>query len=99
MDNEKIGSYGAQGPLGRAAQLAELAPAYVFFASQDRATSPPRSWESRRFPGDLRGTLSGRYRAVSTNSSITVSHGHGDGARRLLKDEHGSSVPGTVLVT
>ena len=35
MDGEKVESFGAQSPLGRAAQPAELAPAYVFFASQE----------------------------------------------------------------
>ena len=35
MDSEKVESFGAQSPLGRAAQPAELAPAYVFFASQE----------------------------------------------------------------
>jgi len=35
MSSEKVGSFGEQTPLGRAAQPAELAPAYVFFASQE----------------------------------------------------------------
>jgi NAD(P)-dependent dehydrogenase (short-subunit alcohol dehydrogenase family) len=35
MPSEKIESFGGQTPLGRAAQPAELAPAYVFFASQE----------------------------------------------------------------
>jgi NAD(P)-dependent dehydrogenase (short-subunit alcohol dehydrogenase family) len=35
MPAEKVDSFGGQTPLGRAAQPAELAPAYVFFASQE----------------------------------------------------------------
>ncbi|HEU5475902.1 MAG TPA: SDR family oxidoreductase [Actinophytocola sp.] len=35
MPAEKVDSFGEQTPLGRAAQPAELAPAYVFFASQE----------------------------------------------------------------
>jgi NAD(P)-dependent dehydrogenase (short-subunit alcohol dehydrogenase family) len=35
MPAEKVESFGEQVPLGRAAQPAELAPAYVFFASQE----------------------------------------------------------------
>ncbi|WP_275676412.1 SDR family oxidoreductase [Lentzea sp. CC55] len=35
MPAEKVGDFGAQTPMGRAAQPAELAPAYVFFASQE----------------------------------------------------------------
>jgi NAD(P)-dependent dehydrogenase (short-subunit alcohol dehydrogenase family) len=35
MDEEKVESFGAQAPIGRAAQPAELAPAYVFLASQE----------------------------------------------------------------
>jgi NAD(P)-dependent dehydrogenase (short-subunit alcohol dehydrogenase family) len=35
MPADKIDSFGAQTPLGRAAQPAELAPAYVYFASQE----------------------------------------------------------------
>jgi hypothetical protein len=35
MPQEKVASFGEQTPLGRAAQPAELAPAYVFFASQE----------------------------------------------------------------
>jgi NAD(P)-dependent dehydrogenase (short-subunit alcohol dehydrogenase family) len=35
MPGEKVESFGQQTPLGRAAQPAELAPAYVFFASQE----------------------------------------------------------------
>ncbi|HEV2782739.1 MAG TPA: SDR family oxidoreductase [Actinophytocola sp.] len=35
MPADKIDSFGAQTPLGRAAQPAELAPPYVFFASQE----------------------------------------------------------------
>lgn len=35
MPAEKVSSFGEQTPLGRAAQPAELAPAYVFFASQE----------------------------------------------------------------
>jgi NAD(P)-dependent dehydrogenase (short-subunit alcohol dehydrogenase family) len=35
MPGEKVESFGAQTPLGRAGQPAELAPAYVFFASQE----------------------------------------------------------------
>jgi NAD(P)-dependent dehydrogenase (short-subunit alcohol dehydrogenase family) len=35
MSEEKVGSFGKQSPLGRAAQPAELAPIYVFLASQE----------------------------------------------------------------
>jgi len=35
MPEEKVESFGEQTPLGRPAQPAELAPAYVFFASKD----------------------------------------------------------------
>jgi NAD(P)-dependent dehydrogenase (short-subunit alcohol dehydrogenase family) len=35
MPDEKVESFGAETPLGRAGQPAELAPAYVFFASQE----------------------------------------------------------------
>jgi len=35
MAEEKVDSFGADVPLGRAGQPAELAPAYVFFASQE----------------------------------------------------------------
>jgi NAD(P)-dependent dehydrogenase (short-subunit alcohol dehydrogenase family) len=35
MPAEKVDSFGAQTPLGRAGQPAELAPVYVFFASQE----------------------------------------------------------------
>jgi NAD(P)-dependent dehydrogenase (short-subunit alcohol dehydrogenase family) len=35
MPAEKVGSFGEQTPMGRAAQPAELAPPYVFFASQE----------------------------------------------------------------
>ncbi|MDP9395821.1 MAG: SDR family oxidoreductase [Actinomycetota bacterium] len=35
MPAEKVDSFGQQSPMGRAAQPAELAPAYVFFASQE----------------------------------------------------------------
>jgi NAD(P)-dependent dehydrogenase (short-subunit alcohol dehydrogenase family) len=35
MSEEKVGSFGEQTPMGRAGQPAELAPAYVFFASQE----------------------------------------------------------------
>lgn len=35
MDEEKVAHFGEQSPLGRAAQPAEMAPAYVFLASQE----------------------------------------------------------------
>jgi hypothetical protein len=35
MDEERVASFGTQAPMGRAAQPAELAPAYVFLASND----------------------------------------------------------------
>jgi hypothetical protein len=35
MSEEKLASFGAQAPLGRAAQPAELAPFYVFLVSQE----------------------------------------------------------------
>ena len=33
MDEEKVASFGAQAPMGRAAQPDEIAPSYVFFAA------------------------------------------------------------------
>lgn len=38
MPPEKVESFGEQSPLGRASQPAELAPAYVFFASQESSS-------------------------------------------------------------
>ena len=35
MPEDNVGSFGEQTPLGRAGQPAEVAPAYVFFASQE----------------------------------------------------------------
>ena len=35
MPAEKVGVHGESTPLGRAGQPAEVAPAYVFFASQE----------------------------------------------------------------
>lgn len=35
MDEDKVAHFGEQSPLGRAAQPAEMAPAYVFLASQE----------------------------------------------------------------
>jgi NAD(P)-dependent dehydrogenase (short-subunit alcohol dehydrogenase family) len=35
MDEERVASFGTQAPMGRAAQPAELAPAYVFLACND----------------------------------------------------------------
>jgi NAD(P)-dependent dehydrogenase (short-subunit alcohol dehydrogenase family) len=35
MPAEKVESFGAQTPLGRPGQPAELGPVYVFFASQE----------------------------------------------------------------
>ncbi|WP_329493622.1 SDR family oxidoreductase [Kitasatospora herbaricolor] len=35
MDEEKVAHFGEQSPMGRAAQPAEMAPAYVFLASQE----------------------------------------------------------------
>jgi NAD(P)-dependent dehydrogenase (short-subunit alcohol dehydrogenase family) len=35
MPPEKVSSFGEQTPIGGAAQPAELAPAYVFFASRE----------------------------------------------------------------
>lgn len=35
MAEGKVESFGEQTPMGRAGQPAELAPAYVFFASQE----------------------------------------------------------------
>ena len=35
MSSDHVESFGQQAPLGRPAQPAELAPAYVFFASQE----------------------------------------------------------------
>jgi NAD(P)-dependent dehydrogenase (short-subunit alcohol dehydrogenase family) len=35
MSSDTVGSFGEQTPMGRAGQPAELAPAYVFLASQE----------------------------------------------------------------
>ncbi len=35
MPGERVEKHGASAPLGRAGQPAEVAPAFVFFASQD----------------------------------------------------------------
>jgi NAD(P)-dependent dehydrogenase (short-subunit alcohol dehydrogenase family) len=37
MDEDRVESFGEQAPLGRAAQPAEIAPAYVFLASNESA--------------------------------------------------------------
>jgi NAD(P)-dependent dehydrogenase (short-subunit alcohol dehydrogenase family) len=50
MPDEKVEQFGADTPLGRAGQPAELAPAYVFFASQ----------ESSYITGDRIGVTGGR---------------------------------------
>lgn len=50
MPEEKVEQFGADTPLGRAGQPAELAPAYVFFASQ----------ESSYITGDRLGVTGGR---------------------------------------
>jgi NAD(P)-dependent dehydrogenase (short-subunit alcohol dehydrogenase family) len=50
MPADKVSSFGADTPLGRAAQPAELAPPYVFFASQ----------ESSYVTGEVLGVTGGR---------------------------------------
>jgi hypothetical protein len=50
MDEEKVASFGQDTPLGRAGQPAELAPAFVFFASQ----------ESSYVTGEVLGVTGGR---------------------------------------
>ncbi|HYN94335.1 MAG TPA: SDR family oxidoreductase [Pilimelia sp.] len=50
MTEEKVNSFGADTPLGRAGQPAELAPAYVFFASQ----------ESSYITGEVLGVTGGK---------------------------------------
>ena len=50
MPKEKVESFGADTPMGRAGQPAELAPAYVFFASQ----------ESSYVSGEVLGVTGGR---------------------------------------
>ncbi|WP_265522399.1 SDR family oxidoreductase [Oerskovia flava] len=50
LPDEKVEQFGAETPLGRAGQPAELAPAYVFFASQ----------ESSYITGDRIGVTGGR---------------------------------------
>jgi NAD(P)-dependent dehydrogenase (short-subunit alcohol dehydrogenase family) len=50
MPEEKVGSFGGDTPMGRAGQPAELAPAYVFFASQ----------ESGYVSGEVLGVTGGR---------------------------------------
>jgi NAD(P)-dependent dehydrogenase (short-subunit alcohol dehydrogenase family) len=50
MPKEKVESFGSETPLGRAGQPAELAPAYVFFASQ----------ESSYVTGEVLGVTGGR---------------------------------------
>lgn len=51
MPKEKVESFGEQTPLGRAGQPAELAPAYVFFASQ----------ESSYITGEVLGVTGGQF--------------------------------------
>ncbi|WP_405102910.1 SDR family oxidoreductase [Micromonospora sp. NBC_01412] len=53
MPREKVDSFGADVPLGRAGQPAELAPAYVFFASQ----------ESSYVTGEVLGVTGGKLLA------------------------------------
>ena len=53
MPKEKVESFGEQTPLGRAGQPAELAPAYVFFASQ----------ESSYITGEVLGVTGGQFLA------------------------------------
>ena len=50
MPEEKVESFGADTPLGRAGQPAELAPAYVYFASQ----------ESSYITGEVLGVTGGK---------------------------------------
>lgn len=50
MSDDKVSSFGRQVPLGRAAQPAELAPAFVFFASQ----------ESSYITGEILGVTGGQ---------------------------------------
>ena len=50
MPEEKVKQFGTDTPLGRAGQPAELAPAYVFFASQ----------ESSYVTGEILGVTGGR---------------------------------------
>ncbi|HZG93496.1 MAG TPA: SDR family oxidoreductase [Mycobacteriales bacterium] len=50
MDEEKVASFGQDTPMGRAGQPAELAPAFVFFASQ----------ESSYVTGEVLGVTGGR---------------------------------------
>jgi NAD(P)-dependent dehydrogenase (short-subunit alcohol dehydrogenase family) len=50
MPAEKVGSFGGDTPMGRAAQPAELAPPYVFFASQ----------ESSYITGEVLGVTGGK---------------------------------------
>jgi len=50
MDGEKVNSFGQQTPLGRAGQPAELAPAFVFLASQ----------ESSYISGEILGVTGGK---------------------------------------
>ncbi|WFE65908.1 SDR family oxidoreductase [Micromonospora sp. WMMD714] len=51
MPEEKVAQFGTDTPLGRAGQPAELAPAYVFFASQ----------ESSYVTGEILGVTGGRF--------------------------------------
>lgn len=50
MPEEKVKQFGTDTPLGRPAQPAELAPAYVFFASQ----------ESSYVTGEILGVTGGK---------------------------------------
>jgi NAD(P)-dependent dehydrogenase (short-subunit alcohol dehydrogenase family) len=50
MDEDKVSSFGQQTPLGRAGQPAELAPPFVFLASQ----------ESSYITGETLGVTGGR---------------------------------------
>ena len=62
MPDEKVESFGEQTPLGRAGQPAELAPAYVFFASQ----------ESSYITGEVLGVTGGQ--PLSAACSCLVTH-------------------------
>ena len=64
MDGEKVESFGARSPVGRAAQPAELVRLLRLPGIELHHRRGPGS--DRRLPGNLKGSLSRRYRAVST---------------------------------
>jgi hypothetical protein len=71
MPEDKLESFGTQSPLGRAAQPAELAPFYVFLASQ----------ESSYMTAEVLGVTGGSPSTCCGAGSVTQFLGPGGGGR------------------